>query len=342
MLDVTPTSPKYQLDAVDLAKIGIHSTRVMLALGIALAVLTVSIWAQQRWGIFLAPVIAGAGAYAQDIYRRIKRGWNDDDTDTLARNASVAVGSIFMAYFTALGGSDVLPTFVAPLLPMGVNILLRLVKNNALSASGTGTTSVAAAALIFLALSFPATANAQFRRPCLANSTASPPTAPALACDLPENVRVWYHNPDGSCVQCSIGMLGANQNVPAAATLLWDTEYGPAERGGSSPGRVAAYCNSRKIPAWNVTGQVTWEWMAWAVDNGRGAAIGAGTAHFQTLVGRDRVKGLWYVCNNQTPRRIDVYDDAAFRRLHLASGQWCVILDAPPAAPRPKFVKWWE
>ena len=58
-----------------------------------------------------------------------------------------------------------------------------------------------------------------------------------LAVDLPPEIRLWFHNPDGSCVQCSIGMCGVDQNVPAAATLLWDTEYGSRERGGSAHAR---------------------------------------------------------------------------------------------------------
>ena len=84
-----------------------------------------------------------------------------------------------------------------------------------------------------------------------------PPVSSLLAQDmmeLPVEVRRWYRNPDGSCVQCSIGMCGAWNNVPAATTLLWDTEYGPAVRGGSWPSRVADYCRRRGIRAYNVTG----------------------------------------------------------------------------------------
>jgi hypothetical protein len=81
--------------------------------------------------------------------------------------------------------------------------------------------------------------------------------------------------------------------------------------------------------------------MHWAVGTGRGAAIGFGTAHFQTLMGHDPVSGTWYVCDNNSPHRIDTYTDAQFRRLHLASGQWVVILDAPPHPLRPQYVPWW-
>lgn len=160
-----------------------------------------------------------------------------------------------------------------------------------------------------------------------------------LAVDLPDDVRGWYRNPDGSCVQCSIGMCGADQNVPAASTLLWDTEYGPRVRGGSGPSRVAEYCRSRGIRAYNVTGSNTWDWMEWAVQTGRGAAIGAGSYHFQTLMGRDGE--YWYVCNNNSPHKIDRYNDIAFRRLHLACGQWVVILNYPPHPAPPEYRRWW-
>jgi len=165
---------------------------------------------------------------------------------------------------------------------------------------------------------------------------------PRLALDLPAGQRYWYRNPDGSCVQCSIGMCGTDQHVPAAATLLWDTEYGDAERGGSGPSRVARYCRERDIRVFNVTGKSTWDWMKWAAETGRGAAIGAGSNHFQTLVGYDRANGKWYVCNNNSPKRIDEYSEEGFRRLHLASGQWVVVLDYPPHPARPVYHKWWD
>lgn len=162
-----------------------------------------------------------------------------------------------------------------------------------------------------------------------------------LAVDLPTEVREWFINPDGSCVQCSIGMCGVDQNVPAAATLLWDTEYGPRVRGGSGPSRVARYCREREIRIYNVTGSTTWDWMRWAVETGRGAAIGAAPFHFQTLMGHDAETGTWFVCNNNSPRRIDAYSESEFRRLHLSSGQWVVILDYPPHPARPRYARWW-
>jgi len=159
---------------------------------------------------------------------------------------------------------------------------------------------------------------------------------------FPAEIRQWFRNPDGSCVQCSIGMCGVWQNVPAATTLLWDTAYGPRVRGGSGPSRVEAYCDQRKIPAWNITGSSTWEWMDWAAKTGRFAAIGAAPVHFQTLCWFDADKQTWYVCNNNSPQRFDPYSPEQFRRLHLSSGQWIVILKAPPPPAYPAFVAWWE
>ncbi|MGC4002865.1 MAG: hypothetical protein QM811_06925 [Pirellulales bacterium] len=166
--------------------------------------------------------------------------------------------------------------------------------------------------------------------------------------ELPTEVRGFYKNPDGSCVQCSIGMCGAWAQVPEASTLLWDTEYGRRERGGSWPQRVAEYSQRRGIPIYNVTGKDTWAWMRWAAMTNRYAAIGAGGNHFQTLYGWDDNNtpdnlddDTWYVCNNNSTNKIDSYSWKAFQRLHLASGQWVVILDVPSPPAVPQYVKWW-
>ncbi len=175
---------------------------------------------------------------------------------------------------------------------------------------------------------------------CVGLDEQTAPSGHSMA--LPSPVRAWYRNPDGSCVQCSIGMCGIWQNVPEAYTLLWDTPYGSAVRGGSSPSRVEAYADRRQIPIYNVTGSPTWEWMKWAANTGRFAAIGAGRAHFQTLYGYDPASSTWYVCNNNSTRRIDSYSQRDFERLHLASGEWCVILDRPPSPPPPIYRVWWR
>lgn len=167
-----------------------------------------------------------------------------------------------------------------------------------------------------------------------------PGSDPTNTMELTADERGFFRNPDGSCVQCSIGMCGWHCNMPEATTLLWDTSYGPRVRGGSSPSRVAGYCNSRHIQAYNVTGSNTWDWMKWACKTGRFAAIGAGGNHFQTLYGFDPGKNRYYVANNNSTHKIDEYDEAGFRRLHLASGQWVVVLKHS-APERPKYVDWW-
>lgn len=155
--------------------------------------------------------------------------------------------------------------------------------------------------------------------------------------ELPPEVRNYYRNPDGSCVQCSIGMVGMWQNVPEAYTLLWDTPYGPAIRGGSTPSRVAAYSSVRGLAIYNVTGEDTIAWMEWACRTGRFAAIGCGTRHFQTLYGWDPETDTWFICDNNSPTVIRRYTRAELIRAHLASGRWVVILDYPPAPPIPRY-----
>jgi hypothetical protein len=170
------------------------------------------------------------------------------------------------------------------------------------------------------------------------------PTVPT-SMQLQPETRAWFKNPDGSCVQCSIGMAGVHCNDLNAASLLWDTAYGPAIRGGSWPSRVEAYCDKRGIKAWSVTGNTvedTMPWIVWAAKTGRFAAIGAGTSHFQTLYGYEPgADRPWMVCNNNSTQRIDRYTDREFRQLHAASGPWVVILEKPSSDP-PSFVQWWK
>jgi hypothetical protein len=164
-----------------------------------------------------------------------------------------------------------------------------------------------------------------------------------LSADVPRELRELFRNPDGSCVQCSIGMCGIDGNVPEAYTLLVDSEFGAKVRGGSWPARVEEYARQRGIRCWNVTGADTYKAMGWACESGRCAAIGFKTAHFCTLLGSQGsgADRRWFVCDNNTPQRVDEYDDDTFRAQHLASGPWCVILDCPPAPRRPQYRKWW-
>lgn len=170
---------------------------------------------------------------------------------------------------------------------------------------------------------------------------------PGKTMQLPQEVRDWYHNfgPYGSCVQCSIGMTGLWLNNPNAASLLWDSEFGPAELGGSWPSRVAEYARQRNLKIYNITGN-NWEfmrnWFEWACKNGYYAAIGAGRAHFQTLYGWDEDSSAWYVCNNNSPHKVDKYSDNGIRSLHESSGYWMVILVGPSSPAVPKYIKWWD
>lgn len=171
---------------------------------------------------------------------------------------------------------------------------------------------------------------------------ALPWDSPELALHVPQEILQKFRNPDGSCVQCSNSMTGVDQNVLPFAYLLWDSEYGKKVRGGSNPSRVASYARARGVRIWNVTGAETYKYMAWACANGRGCAIGAGGNHFQTLVGRNPKTNDWYVVNNNGNQAVQRYSDAAFHRLHEASGRWCVILDYPPAPAPPQVVSWWD
>src|SRR5262249_40745115 len=83
---------------------------------------------------------------------------------------------------------------------------------------------------------------------------ASPAGEHTVAMELPPEYRAWFKNPDGSCVQCSNGMVGMHINRPEWTFLLWDTPYGPAVHGGSWPGRVAEYARQRGMRLFNVTG----------------------------------------------------------------------------------------
>lgn len=170
----------------------------------------------------------------------------------------------------------------------------------------------------------------------------APTPPPVSPLQWPADERAWFRNPDGSCVQCSIGMCGVWQNCPQATTLLWDTSYGPRVRGGSNPSRVEAYCDRRQIPAWSITGSdSTFKWMNWAATTNRYAAIGAGGSHFQTLCYYDPTTKLYWVCNNNSTFKFDPYTPEQFRSLHMASGPWCVILKTPPPPAYPSFEPWW-
>ena len=172
-----------------------------------------------------------------------------------------------------------------------------------------------------------------------------PRTAPPLqAMHIEPGTRGWYRNqPDGCCVQMAIGMCGCNSNDDNAASLPFDSLFGKAERGGSIPSRVERYCDARAIVVYNVTGRSideTMPWVEWAGKTGRFAAVGFTEAHFQTLYGYDSVRKQYLVCDNNSPHRIDRYDERTFRQKHQECMPWLVVLKNP-SSPPPKFIKWW-
>lgn len=164
--------------------------------------------------------------------------------------------------------------------------------------------------------------------------------------ELPGEISTWFVNEDGSCVQCSLSNCGVWQNCPQASTLLQDTAYGSRVRGGSGPSRVEAYSDRRGIPVYNVTGSNSFDWMKWGAKTGRLCAIGCFRAHFQTLLWFNPDPGdpkPWKVRNNWHGTSSTHYEfsEAEFKKHHLASGQWIVILKTPSPPMAPLYVKWW-
>jgi hypothetical protein len=167
---------------------------------------------------------------------------------------------------------------------------------------------------------------------------------------LPGEVSTWFVNTDGSCVQCSISNCGVWQNCPQASTLLFNSDYGSRQHGGSGPGRVEAYSDKRQIPVYNVTGnnyEDTRPWMIWASRTGRMAAIGCFGSHFQTeLYHSDDPNDPkpWKVRNNWRGITDTYYQwtEDEFKKFHMQSGPWVVVLKTPPPPPAgAQYVQWW-
>jgi hypothetical protein len=163
--------------------------------------------------------------------------------------------------------------------------------------------------------------------------------------DLPVETQKYDWNHDGSCVMCSNSMVGQYKGDWSTATLLWDTEYGPAERGGASPSRVAAQMKRLGVPVHNVTGrnfESIKPWLVYAAKTGRFAGIGCFSRHYQTFWGMDE-SGHYLIQNNWpgTFGKPYVYSEPEMKRQSEASGAWCVVPSGPPAATNPNYVKWW-
>lgn len=145
---------------------------------------------------------------------------------------------------------------------------------------------------------------------------------------VPVDLRLAYLNLDGSCVLDSLGIGGIHANDPKAAYLPFPSPYGPPERGGADPERIAHICNARGIKAWNVTGQPTIDMARWAVATNRACAIGFDYQHFQTVWGYDSKRKIWLICDNRCPEKISEYSEARFEEMHNRV-RWVVVLDRP-------------
>jgi hypothetical protein len=178
------------------------------------------------------------------------------------------------------------------------------------------------------------------------DATEPPDQKPWLCVDLPSQQRERMRNPDGSCVQCSVAMCGVACNVPAAENLLWDSEFGPKVRGGSSPQRVKAYCDARQIPAWNISGPASIDWVQWALTTGRPCAITWGTNHMIAAVGYSgetlTAASMIAVCDNNSPQRVDWIPYKTFLAKHQTlMGGWVVVLQTPTPAGLAAYCEWW-
>lgn len=169
--------------------------------------------------------------------------------------------------------------------------------------------------------------------------------ASAQQMDVSVAAQEYFLNRDGSCVQCSNSLWSSFRGDFSGATLLFDTEYGPGEHGGSGPARVAKYCRERNIPIYNITGR-NFEEIApalkWAARTGRFGGVGCFSRHFQTFWGID-ADGNWLVQNNWpgTFGKPYVYNDSEMKKAVEASGAWCVIPKGPPPAPNPIYRDWY-
>lgn len=177
----------------------------------------------------------------------------------------------------------------------------------------------------------------------------SPVVLVAIEIDfIPAEQRNRFYNTDGSCVQCSIGMVGVWLNDGPAEMLLWQSEYGSAVRGGSGPDRVQAYCEARGISSYNVVGD-TVPWVLWALKTRRAAAVLYGSNHFVTAVSLSADHRQIAICDNNSPNTIQWMPIETFERRHLAwqtrtdSYGWVVILQhSPPPVRYPQYIEWWK
>lgn len=181
--------------------------------------------------------------------------------------------------------------------------------------------------------------------------------APALAFDasetIPADQRQRFVNATrpGSCVWCSIGMVGVDANNPAAEMLHFDSQYGKAMQGGATSNEAAAACRDRNIDAMVLHGSSSLETIDAALDSGRAVGItwtphyrSGSPAHFITALGRTADGATYYVCDNRWPEKISSYTRAEFVSNYGLDRGWCVIIKGPKPLPwrAPPVLEWWH
>jgi hypothetical protein len=182
---------------------------------------------------------------------------------------------------------------------------------------------VSFAALILLVASVAMAGNQPIKGP-------DPVPGKAIHClQVPKPIRIKYPNPDGSCVLLSLGVSGIHSNDPKCTYLPFKSEYGPAERLGANPERIARIFAQRGIKGWNVTGKPSIEMARFAVKTGRGCALGFDYEHFQAVWGYDYQRKIWLIWDNRYPEFIWEYTEAQFEQMHNRSGRWSVVLEKP-------------
>lgn len=179
---------------------------------------------------------------------------------------------------------------------------------------------------------------------CCSSVLAQHPHVPSVAAQLPNTIRTRYYNTDGSCVQCSNGFAGHTLNIAPFSELLWTTPYGPAERGGAGPSRVARYARERGVRVVNVTGSSTTAWIEQELLNGRPLSITWDYNHVVSVLDMTADRQWFLVWNNQwRSGKPKWYGRSEFYRRHSVDSRWAVAFPSYPApTPRGVYTNWWR
>lgn len=155
------------------------------------------------------------------------------------------------------------------------------------------------------------------------------PSAKVHAVQIPRELRDRLKNWDGSCVLLSCSFGGMHSNDPKCVYLPFQSQYGPPERGGADPQRMARIFSQRGIHGWNVIGKQSIDMARYAVRTGRGCALGFDYEHFQAVWGYDYERKIWFIWDNRYPEFVTEYTEAEFEQMHNRSGRWTIVLERP-------------